>query len=71
MSPFSGFPALSVPAGTVNYEKRSAYPMNVNIEFIAREFDESTLFEIATAFEKVNPVRMIPTHTPALTTKLY
>lgn len=71
MSPFSGFPALSVPAGTVNYEKRSVYPMNVNIEFIAREFDEPTLFEIATAFEKVNPVRMIPTHTPALTTKLY
>lgn len=71
MSPFSGFPALSLPAGTVNYEKRSAYPMNVNIEFIAREFDEPTLFEIATAFEKVNPGRMIPTHTPALITKLY
>ncbi|OOW08067.1 amidase [Acinetobacter sp. MF4642] len=66
ISPFSGFPALSIPAGAVNYEKRSAYPMNVNIEFIAREFDEPTLFEIAAAFEKVNPSRMVPIHTPAL-----
>lgn len=66
ISPFSGFPALSIPAGAVNYEKRSAYPMNVNIEFIAREFDEPTLFEIAAAFEKINPSRMVPIHTPAL-----
>jgi Asp-tRNA(Asn)/Glu-tRNA(Gln) amidotransferase A subunit family amidase len=66
ISPFSGFPALSIPAGAVNYEKRSAYPMNVNIEFIAREFDEPTLFEIAAAFEKINPSRKVPIHTPAL-----
>ena len=65
LSPFSGFPALSMPTATVT-SSRSAYPMNVNIEFIAREFDEPTLFKIATAFEKVNPVRKAPTHTPAL-----
>lgn len=65
LSPFSGFPALSMPAKSVN-SSRSSYPMNVNIEFIAREFDEPTLFEIAVAFQKVNPARMIPIHTPAL-----
>ncbi|MQW91737.1 amidase [Acinetobacter wanghuae] len=67
MSPFSGFPALSVPAGTVNYTKRSEYPLNVNIEFMAREFDEPTLFNVAIAFEKANPARLTPSHTPALT----
>ena len=71
LSPFSGFPALSIPAGTVNYERRSAYPLNVNIEFIGREFDEPTLFNIATAFEKVNPARVTPTHTPALSAAVY
>lgn len=67
MSPFSGFPALSVPAGTVNYAKRSEYPLNVNIEFMAREFDEPTLFNVTIAFEKANPARLTPSHTPALT----
>lgn len=65
LSPFSGYPALSMPASTVE-SSRSQYPMNVNIEFIAREFDEPTLFNIAVAFEKINPVRRTPTHTPAL-----
>ena len=65
LSPFSGFPALSMPAASVN-SSRSTYPMNVNIEFIAREFDEPTLFEIAVAFQKVHPARVTPVHTPAL-----
>jgi len=65
LSPFSGFPALSMPSSAVT-SSRSQYPMNVNIEFIAREFDEPTLFNIATAFEKINPARKVPTHTPAL-----
>lgn len=65
LSPFSGFPALSMPSSTVT-SSRSQYPMNVNIEFIAREFDEQTLLNIAVAFEKINPARQIPTHTPAL-----
>jgi amidase len=65
LSPFSGFPALSMPAKSVN-SSRSTYPMNVNIEFIAREFDEPTLFDIAVAFQKVNPARVTPVHTPAL-----
>ena len=65
LSPFSGFPALSMPAGSVT-SSRSEYPMNVNIEFIAREFDEPTLFNIAVAFQKVNPARVTPKHTPAL-----
>lgn len=66
LSPFSGFPALSMPAASVQHPTKSEYPMNVNIEFIAREFDEPTLFDIAIAFEKANPARMVPTHTPAL-----
>lgn len=65
LSPFSGYPALSMPAASVN-STRSQYPMNVNIEFIAREFDEPTLFNIAVAFEQINPARQIPVHTPAL-----
>ncbi|MGE8542346.1 MAG: amidase [Acinetobacter sp.] len=65
LSPFSGFPALSMPAASVT-STRSTYPMNVNIEFIAREFDEPTLFKIAVAFEQVNPARQVPVHTPAL-----
>lgn len=59
------FPALSMPAKTVT-SSRSSYPMNVNIEFIAREFDEPTLLNIAAAFEKANPARQVPVHTPAL-----
>lgn len=65
LSPFSGYPALSMPTASVT-SSRSQYPMNVNIEFIAREFDEPTLFDIAVAFEKINPARQIPVHTPAL-----
>ena len=65
LSPFSGFPAISMPSSSV-ISSRSQYPMNVNIEFIAREFDEATLLNIAVAFEKVNPARQVPTHTPAL-----
>lgn len=65
LSPFSGFPAISMPSSSVT-SSRSQYPMNVNIEFIAREFDEPTLLNIAVAFEKVNPARQVPTHTPAL-----
>ena len=65
LSPFSGFPALSLPAATVT-SSRSTAPMNVNIEFIGREFDEPTLFNIAAAFEKANPVRKAPTTTPEL-----
>lgn len=65
LSPFSGFPALSMPVAQVT-SSTSQYPMNVNIEFLAREFDEPTLFKIATAFEKINPVRQTPVHTPAL-----
>lgn len=65
LSPFSGFPALSMPAKTVT-SSRSSYPMNVNIEFITREFDEPTLLNIAAAFEKANPARQVPVHTPVL-----
>lgn len=65
LSPFSGFPALSLPAASV-ISSKSNYPMNVNIEFMAREFDEPTLLNIAAAFEKAHPVRQIPAHTPEL-----
>ena len=65
LSPFSGYPALSMPAKAVE-TSLSNYPMNVNIEFIAKEFDETTLFNIAAAFEKINPARVTPVHTPAL-----
>lgn len=65
LSVFSGFPAISLPAASVK-SPRSAYPMNINIEFMAREFEEAQLLEIAAAFEKIIPARTVPQHTPAL-----
>lgn len=65
LSVYSGYPALSMPVAFVN-SPRSAYPMSVNIEFLAREFDEPTLFKLATAYEKVRAARLVPRHTPSL-----
>lgn len=70
LSAFSGFPAISIPAATVNSKNFSKYPLNVNIEFIGHEFDEKTLFDIAIPFQKMNPARLAPSNTPALSSSI-
>jgi Asp-tRNA(Asn)/Glu-tRNA(Gln) amidotransferase A subunit family amidase len=67
LSPFTGFPALTMPAGfTAETPARVALP--VGMELLAREFDEATLVRLAFAYqEKVRGTpaeRTPPTFTP-------
>ncbi|NOU93734.1 amidase [Paenibacillus sp. LMG 31456] len=60
LSPYSGFPALSFPAG---------YTGNVpfGLELLGRPFDEGTLIKLAYAFEQATHYRTLPASVPALT----
>lgn len=58
LSPFSGFPAITVPAGFTN----SGLP--VGIEFLGRPFDESTLIKLTYSYEQGTHNRHAPTLTP-------
>jgi len=60
LSPFSGFPALSVPAGFTE----DGLP--VGLEFLGRAYDEGTLLKLAYAFEQGTQFRRDPLSTPAL-----
>lgn len=62
LSPFSGFPALTLPAGMADTDP--ALP--VGIELLGREFDEQTLLNLAYGFQQVAQPRQAPTFTPAL-----
>ena len=69
LSPLTGFPAIVVPAGFTRevydrvpdesdpngcrLEEPKAVELPVALEFLARPFDEATLFEIASAFESI------------------
>jgi amidase len=71
LSPFSGFPALSMPAGfTAATETVPALP--IGMELLGREFDEPTLLRIAAGYEHAvagTPLaRQAPTFTPELAT---
>lgn len=71
LSPFSGFPALTMPAGMVadpdpDTEGEPALP--VGMELLAREFDEPTLIRLAYGYEQVASPRTAPTFTPELAT---
>ncbi|MBM0743941.1 PEP-CTERM sorting domain-containing protein [Phormidium sp. CLA17] len=60
LSPFSGFPAITVPAGfTVD-------GLPVGLEFLGRAYDESTLIKLAYSFEQGTLFRQAPDSTPAL-----
>ena len=54
LSAFSGFPAISVPAGY------TSNGLPVGIEFLAREFEEPTLIELAYAYEQKTLHRKAP-----------
>lgn len=58
LSPFSGFPAITVPAGFTNNK------LPVGIEFLGRPFDESTLIKLAYSYEQGTHNRQAPTLTP-------
>ena len=62
LSPFSGFPALTMPAGMADTDP--ALP--VGMEMLAREFDEGTLIKLAYAYQELAEPRQAPTFTPEL-----
>jgi Asp-tRNA(Asn)/Glu-tRNA(Gln) amidotransferase A subunit family amidase len=67
LSPFSGFPALSMPAGFADTDP--ALP--VGIEILGREFDEGRLIELAYAYQQMTASRddlgrQAPSFTPEL-----
>lgn len=67
LSPFSGYPALTIPAGMTSDVTEEISPAQpVGLEMLAREFDEATLIKIAYAFEQVAQPRQPPTMTPEL-----
>lgn len=73
LSPFSGFPALTMPAGMVmdpdpdsSEADEPAIAMPVGMELLAREFDEPTLIRLAYGYEQVAQPRAAPTFTPEL-----
>jgi hypothetical protein len=61
LSPTTGLPALSVPAGF------TADGLPVGIELVGRAFSEPDLLKLGAAFERAMPARRPPTSTPALT----
>mgnify|MGYP000488155645 FL=1 len=62
LSPFSGFPALTMPAGMAATEP--ALP--VGIEMLGREFAEPTLLKLAYSYQQQVKPRQTPTATPEL-----
>lgn len=60
LSPFSGFPAITVPAGFTE----DGLP--VGLEFLGRAYDEPTLLKLTYAFEQGTGFRRPPGTTPQL-----
>lgn len=58
LSPFSGFPAITVPAGFTDDQ------LPVGIEFLGRPFDESTLIQLSYSYEQGTHNRKAPPLTP-------
>ncbi|SFE87283.1 Asp-tRNAAsn/Glu-tRNAGln amidotransferase A subunit [Paenibacillus catalpae] len=63
LSPFSGFPAISVPAGYVS----SGLP--VGIELLGRPYEEGELIKLGYAYEQATHHRVAPNSVPALSGK--
>jgi amidase len=61
LSPTTGLPALSVPAGF------TPDGLPVGIEFVGRPFSEPELLKLGAAFERATKARRPPTTTPPLT----
>ncbi|MCU4414385.1 amidase [Acinetobacter sp. WU_MDCI_Axc73] len=65
LSPFSGFPAMNLPAGMVTTSP-SLPRVPVGMEILGREFAEPTLFKIAYAWQQYAQPRQAPLNTPEL-----
>lgn len=59
-----GFPAVTVPAGFSRQTDEAPIGLPIGIEFMARRWDEPTLFEIAYNFEQLLGSRRLPPTTP-------
>jgi Asp-tRNA(Asn)/Glu-tRNA(Gln) amidotransferase A subunit family amidase len=64
MGSVTGFPACSIPAGFTQPTKSAPIGVPVGLEILAREFDDSTLIEIAYSFEQATHYRKAPVSTP-------
>ncbi|MGR5142235.1 amidase family protein [Photobacterium sp. DNB23_23_1] len=58
LSPFTGFPALTMPVGYVDSGSGSSLP--VGLEMLGREFDEGTLLALAYSYEQAYSPRVEP-----------
>ena len=66
LSPFSMFPALSMPAGMTNGEPA----MPVGMEMLGREFAEPTLIKLAYSYQQTVQPRRPPVNTPELVSNI-
>ncbi|WP_017446491.1 amidase [Gayadomonas joobiniege] len=58
LSPFSGYPAITLPVGYSDIE--GTLPLPVGLEMLAREFDEATLIKLAHSYESHYSARIEP-----------
>lgn len=62
LSPFSGFPALTMPAGMA----ATTPALPVGLEMLGREFAEATLLKLAYSYQQQASPRQAPLYTPEL-----
>lgn len=65
LSPYTGFPALTMPVGYSSIE--SEIPLPVGLEMLGREFSEAELLSFAYAYEQAYQPRIEPTLTSDMT----
>ncbi|WGL52357.1 amidase family protein [Nocardioides sp. BP30] len=74
LSPNTGMPAITVPAGQDNAgEVTAGAPANanVNLEFLGRDYDEGDLISYGYSFEQATKARTTPALYPALAGETY
>lgn len=62
----TGFPSCVIPAGFTSPSPLAPIGVPVGVEIFAKEWDESTLIEIAYAFEQATKYRRAPVSVPCL-----
>ncbi|WP_412168883.1 amidase family protein [Curtobacterium flaccumfaciens pv. flaccumfaciens] len=66
LSPNTGMPAITVPMGQATAADNTITGAGVNLEFLGRSFDESTVIGLGYAFEQETHARTTPALYPAL-----
>ncbi|MEN3066955.1 hypothetical protein [Uliginosibacterium sediminicola] len=69
MSPFTGFPALAIPAGFVKATDAASSVEPVGMEMLGRAFAEPTLFKLAYGWQKTTSARVTSPLAPELAKK--